>query len=124
MACVVPSGFVAVTRVRSVEPTSALVSVSVAAVPARSTQVTPSASQRCQRRAVVIGAVPVQLPSVAVSTRPSIGVPLIDGSTVFWGGTFGPTIAEATEDTVTDDLTFVAVTATRIVCPMSSSVST
>jgi len=123
-ACVVPSGFVAVTRVRNVEPTSALASVSVVLVAARSTQSTPNGAQRCQRRVVAIVGVPVQVPSAAVRIWPSTGEPLIDGFVLFSGGTLGPTVAEAADDAVAEDLTFVAVSATRTVWPMSLSVTT
>ena len=98
-------------------------SVRVVAVAARSAQ-PPSGAQRCQRRVVAIVAVPLQAPSVAVRTSPSIGAPVIAGTAVFCGGTCGPTIPDAADEAVADALMFVAVTATRSVAPMSASVTT
>jgi hypothetical protein len=60
--------FVAVTRTRTVEPTSPATSVYVAPVaPAMSTQPAPPVSQRRHWRAYEIGAVPVHVPVDDVS---------------------------------------------------------
>jgi hypothetical protein len=55
-------------------------------------QFPPLASQRCHWNANVIGAVPDQLPVLAVSVEPSRGVPEIVGGTVFAGALARPPI--------------------------------
>jgi hypothetical protein len=84
-AVVEPAMFVAVTRKRSVESTSAVSGAYVVAVaPAIGAQAAPSPSQRSHRYASV--GVPVQVPLVALSVSPTLGVPATAGGTVLAGG--------------------------------------
>src|SRR4051794_7872055 len=78
VATPVPSALCPVTSTRIVAPTSALVSMWVAA-PASPAQDAPAASQRRHRRVNVIGALPDQVPSVADRTCPSRAVPEMTG---------------------------------------------
>src|SRR2546430_11159872 len=86
-----PAEFVAVTRTRMRNPTSAATSVYFDLVaPGRKTQLLPSASppsvpQRTQWYANDIGVLPVQLPCVVDSVRPCSARPLTAGSAVFFG---------------------------------------
>ena len=50
-------------------------------------QLAPAASQRRHWYVRVCGVVPVHVPTIALSARPSRGVPEIDGRIVFAGGT-------------------------------------
>ena len=61
-----------------------------------SAQAAPAALQRRHWWAYVIVGVPVQVPVEAATVEPSVGVPLIAGSTVLTGSV-GTTIAEAAE---------------------------
>src|SRR5262249_50485698 len=86
-----PSAFDAVTRTRSRLPTSAEARTYAEVVaPPMVAQLEPSplppeGGQRTHWYAYVIGAVPVQVPVVAVSVEPSVVVPFVRGSTVFFG---------------------------------------
>ncbi len=66
---------------------------------------------------------PVQTPVLALSVCPCTALPAICGSAVLAGGD-EPTAAVAAEIAVALPPSFVAVTATRIVCPASALVST
>ncbi len=95
VAGVEPAPLVAVTTTRSVPPTSPGTGVYVDAVAdGMSAQADPAALQRRHWWAYVIVGVPVQVPVEAAIVEPSVGVPLIAGSTVLTGSV-GTTIAEA-----------------------------
>jgi len=87
-----PSAFIAVTRTRIREPTSALVSRYLSPVaPEMIVQLPPSGSppsapQRTHWNAYEIGLVPVHVPRAALSLTPCSARPLIAGSAVFDGG--------------------------------------
>ena len=123
VATPVPSALVAVTCRRIVDPTSVLFSASVGAVPARVVQLAPAASQRIQRRAKLIGAVPVHVPSLPASVSPSRSVPATDGATVLTGAARGPISADGGEVCVAAPSAFVAVTTARTVPPTSATVT-
>src|ERR671917_252169 len=116
-----PSGFFAVTSTRIVAPTSLLVSVCVAA-PASEVHDAPALLQRRQTRVYVIGAVPDQVPFVALRIWPSRTVPEMSGSPagLLTGGASGAIVAVAGEVAVAEPSRFVAVTTTRIVLPTSA----
>ena len=67
----------------------------------------------------MIGPVPVQVPSSAVSVAPSCGVPEIDGAPVLDGAS-ATTGALAAEVAVSLPPAFVPVTETRIAWPTSA----
>ncbi|CAB4954216.1 unannotated protein [freshwater metagenome] len=81
-----PFSFVAVTTTRRRRSTSAATGTyEVPVAPATSVQPSPVASQRCQRRVNVIGAVPCQPPSDEDSETPTRGVPESVGAVVLTG---------------------------------------
>ena len=85
-ALVAPSGFVAVSSTRSVEPTSPGATTWVCPVsPAIAAQPAPTASQRSHASAKPIGGVPVQEPETAVSVSPETAVPLMVGGDALAG---------------------------------------
>jgi hypothetical protein len=88
--------------------------------PAIFVQLAPVLSQTCHWYEVEVG-LPVQLPAVALSCRPSVAVPLILGSVVFVGaaGAGAVTLAVVGELIEADPPSFEAVTVTRIVSPTS-----
>jgi hypothetical protein len=87
VAFVEPSRLVAVTRTRSVLPTSTPLSVYVLLVaPLIAEQLPPLRSQRRHEKANVIGCGPVHLPSLAVSVCSCCGVPAIVGGDSLLGG--------------------------------------
>src|SRR5690349_14668450 len=90
ISVIVPESLVAVTTTRSREPASvALIRRVVFVAPLIATQPAPVALQRCHWSFSLIGASPDQLPWLAVSVRPGIGLPKIAGSTVAVGANFG-----------------------------------
>ena len=118
-----PAAFVPVTFDRSVLPTSAETAVYVDDVaPARSTQLAPAALQRCHWYVYVIVGVPVQVPVVDDSARPSVAVPETTGTTVFTGAIAVTTALCVVVDAV-EPPPLVAVTTPRIVEPTSALVS-
>ena len=122
-ADVVPLVLVAVTCSRIVEPASACTTAYVVPVaPAMSTQFAPPVSHRRHFRVSVGVGVPVQVPSLPVNSCPTAAVPVIDGRTVFAGGTV--ITAVAADSAVTVLTVFVAVTLTRMVWPASPETST
>ena len=124
VASVLPPGPVAVTTTRMVEPTSAATRSYVGPVaPGMSTQAAPVASQRCHWRVRVIGPLPVQVPSSAVSVSSSRGVPVIAGSAEGSGAVGPVTTSVWLEVASAEPPAFVPVTRTRSVAPMSSAVT-
>jgi hypothetical protein len=118
-AVATPASLVAVIAKRIVWPTSAGVSAYVEpAAPAIAAQLVPAASQRRHSRAKVSGAVPLQVPVVAVSVWPSRALPDTPGSAVFDGG-FGVTTEVIALVAIAVPSGLVAVTTSRIVDPMS-----
>ena len=80
--------------------------------------------QRRHWYAYAIGCVPDQLPGLALSVCPACAVPEIVGSAVLVGATGAAVTTEVcAELAVADPAEFEAVTATRIVAPMSAEVS-
>ena len=116
-----PAAFVPVTFDRSVLPTSAATAVYVDDVaPARSTQLAPAALQRCHWYVYVIVGVPVHVPVVDDSARPSRAVPETTGTTVFTGGA-AATTPVTTETAEELPAAFVPVTFDRSVLPTSAA---
>src|SRR3954469_20332998 len=79
-------------------------------------------AQRCHWWLKLSGAVPAQVPVVAVSVRPSRAVPLITGTVLFAGGS-AATAAVCVERAVLEPAVLVAVTETRTVDPTSAGPS-
>src|SRR5262249_20107351 len=77
----------------------------------------------CQAYASPSGAVPVQVPAVAVSSLPASGVPSIVGAAVDAGGA-AATGCVGGEATLAEPAAFVAVTSTWTRAPTSSAPST
>src|SRR5690242_20664090 len=79
----------------------------------------PAPSQRSHARANVIGADPVQPPSVPVSVWPSAAMPETNGGSLLTGGAWaiGPT---ATESALAEPAAFDAVTCTTSLWPASA----
>ena len=68
-----------------------------------------------------MGAVPLQVPGLAVSVDPCVGVPLIVGGAVLVGGdALAATSAVAADTALLVPMAFVAVTVTRRVAPTSA----
>jgi len=67
------------------------------------------------------------VPLLALSVCPTCGVPLTDGSVVFFGAAGGGagavTVAVAAEDAAFDPPALLAVTTARSVCPTSAATS-
>jgi hypothetical protein len=111
------------TRERIVEPRSAAVTVQVELAGASMrAQLSPLASQRRQRYSKLIGAVPVQLPSVVVKISPTCVNPETRGRSTLVGGT-GVTTSVDAEPRYMEPAEFVAITRERIVEPTSAEVS-
>jgi hypothetical protein len=120
VAGVDPPEFAAVTTTRIVDPTSTDASWYVLVVaPVIDVQVAPLASHRRHWYVYVTGAVPVQVPVVAVSVCPSCAVPEIVGNEVFAGAT-PVTTAVALDVAGVEPAAFAAVTTTRSVEPTSA----
>jgi len=81
------------------------------------TQEAPPLSQRRHKYVYVSGTVPPHVPGSAVRIPPDTGVPLIVGGAVLTGAAVMTAVAADTETVEPDAL--VAVTATRIVEPVS-----
>src|SRR5918994_5266436 len=110
-----PAALRAVTRTRSVVPSSAAVRTYVFPVaPLMSEQLPPVRSQRRHWYENVIGCCPVQAPVFAVRVWPTCGVPLMVGGAVSRGRAGAAcTIAVAFDVAVADPSEFDAVTRTR-----------
>ncbi len=109
-----PAAFVAVTTTFSVLPTSADATTRDEAVaPAMFVQPVPAVVQRRQRKAYVIGAVPLHVPLVAVRVLPTCAVPLIVGSAVLLGGVAAITNGAALADPANADASRTATSAVR-----------
>jgi len=119
-----PRLFLAVTRTRSVVPSSADVSLYVFSVaPLMVAQLPPVRSQRRQTYVNAIGCAPTQTPAFAVSVCPTCGVPEIVGGLVFRGAPAAwvdLTTFVGSDVAVADPSAFVAVTRTRIRWPTSA----
>jgi len=88
--------------------------------PAMSTQVVPLL-ERCHCRLVLLP-MPVQVPVVAVSVRPSWAVPVTTGIVTTAGGSAATAVVGA-DGAFALPPAFVPVTRTRIVAPTSAAVS-
>src|SRR5258707_13953800 len=87
-----------------------------------STQFAPPVSHRRHLRVSVGVGEPVQVPSLPVRTCPTDAVPVIDGRTVFAGGTV---ITAVAADSAVGELTVVvALALTRMVWPASPAATT
>jgi hypothetical protein len=124
-----PPSLEAVTRKRSVKPTSAAPSKYVCAVaPLTDEQLEPALSQRCHWYAYEIGAVPVHDPLAPFKVDPWLALPLTVGRLAFEGAVAA--LAAAATTAVCADVAdlepneFVAVTTTRIVPPTSAAART
>jgi hypothetical protein len=102
-ACAEPSPFFAVTRTRTVLPRSADFSVYVDLfAPPMLEQLPPFGPQRRHWYEKVIGVVPFHEPELAVSTEPTVAVPLIVGGDEFVGAASPAAVEKpATASTVT-----------------------
>jgi hypothetical protein len=117
-----PPVFVAVTRTRSVWPTSAEVTVLLFAVAPGILAHPPSpARHRSHWYRKLIGSAPLHSPGETVSTLPSRAVPEIVGGDVFTGALAPTTTCVRSETAEPEPAEFLAVTLTRIVCPTSAS---
>ena len=117
-----PAAFDAVTSTRSVEPASASTATYVVpAAPLIVAHAAPELLQRCQTIDVVIGALPVHVPLVAVSVIPTRGVPLTVGATVLVGG--AAVTATWVEPALAEPTLFAAVTVTRTLALTSAATS-
>ena len=119
-----PVAFVAVTRTRSLRPTSPDVIWKLLAVaPPMSVQSASFwASQLRHWYVKAIGGVPDQVPGSAVTVSASRSVPVIVGAAVFAGGS-ASTSEVAADSAAAESTPFEAVTRTRSVCPTSSGVA-
>src|SRR6478735_3540157 len=81
-------------------------------------QLPPAASHWCHW-CVIVAAEPENVAGVSVSTCPTAAVPVIAGSDVFAGATAVVTTAVCWENASSEPPSFVAVTLTLRVCPMS-----
>jgi hypothetical protein len=115
-----PSELAAVTRRRSVAPTSAEVNrYEPERAPLIEEQLLPFRSQRYQTNAYAVGEC-VQLPFDPVSVAPSAGVPEIVGGVLFAGAAAARTTAVGLELALSEPDAFRARTRKRIVLPTSS----
>src|SRR3970040_1585379 len=126
-----PTELVPVTRSRMRQPTSAETRTYVVPVaPVMLRQLLPSGAppsdpHRTHWYANVIGWVPVHAPAVPVSRWPSVGVPEIAGSPVFFGAPLSSVTTEVASDRAEPEPSaFDAVTRTRIRAPTSAFAST
>ena len=82
-----PKLFDAVTRTRSVWPTSAVRTPYDSAIaPPMSEQFRPPVSQRCHWKANLVGMPPVKEPTLTASASPTCAFPVIDGWALNAGG--------------------------------------
>ena len=123
VAWAVPLELLPVTTIRMLLPTSALATTyEVFVAPAIFEQTPLWQDRHCQER--LGGGLPDHVPDVAVSVRPTSGMPSMAGGTVLEGGTEALVTVPVDDDVATDEPpSFVAVTATRIVNPASPETS-
>src|SRR3954469_17412467 len=93
-----------------------------AVAPAMIVQLAPSVSQRHHSYVVVKTTGPTQVPSMAVSTSPSCGVPATVGGVTLTGG-FVPAAPVSVDVWVLEPAPFVAGTAIRSAQPTAGVVS-
>jgi hypothetical protein len=119
-----PAEFAAVTRSRSVLPTSAVPSVRVVPVaPLMAVHEPPDEVQRSHWRVSVGTGFPVHVPVDPVSTSPAVAVPLTVGGDWLEGAAAGcGTAGVAMLSAVAEPALFVAVTRRRRVLPASAVV--
>ena len=123
VALVVPPAFVALTGAPRCPDVVGVEGVGAPSAPESAEHAEPDPSQRCHAYAYDVGE-PLQVPVVALSTRPSCAVPDTTGADTLTGAAAGITVAVATEDALADPPAFDAVTKTRTVEPTSVLVST